>query len=33
MAQPPLYPATPLRLARDAGDLSPVERAILQAIS
>jgi hypothetical protein len=33
MAQPPLYPATPLRLTRDDGDYSPVEQAILQAIS
>ncbi|MGH3511437.1 MAG: phytanoyl-CoA dioxygenase family protein [Pseudonocardiaceae bacterium] len=33
MAQPPLYPAKPLRLTRDDGDFSPVERAILQAIS
>lgn len=32
MAQPPLYPAAPLRLTRDDGDYSPVERAILQAI-
>ena len=33
MAQPPLYPATPLRLTRDDGDYSPVEQTILQAIS
>jgi hypothetical protein len=32
MAQPPLFPAQPLSLAREAGDHSPVERAIRLAL-
>jgi hypothetical protein len=32
LAQPPLHPATPLRIERDDGDYSPVEIAIRQAI-
>jgi hypothetical protein len=32
MAQPPLHPAEPFRLARSDGDYSPVERAIRQAL-
>lgn len=33
LAQPPLLPAEPLRLARDDGTYSPVERAIRQALA
>ena len=33
MAQPPLLPREPLRLQRDDGDYSPVERAIRDAIT
>jgi hypothetical protein len=33
MAQPPLLPRQPLRLQRDDGDYSPVERAIRDAIT
>jgi len=32
MAQPPLLPATPLRLNREAGDYSPVEQATRMAL-
>lgn len=32
LAQPPLLPREPLRLTRDDGDLSPVERAIRRAL-
>jgi hypothetical protein len=32
MAQPPLHPAEPIRLARADGDYSPVERSIRQAL-
>jgi len=32
MAQPPLFPAQPLSLAREDGDYSPVERAIRLAL-
>ena len=33
MAQPPLHPAEPLKLHRPAGDYSPVEIAIREALS
>ena len=33
MAQPPLLPREPLSLSRPEGDYSPVEQAILEAIS
>ena len=33
IAQPPLLPAEPFRLAREDGDYSPVEMAILNALS
>ena len=32
MAQPPLYPAEPLRLSREDGAYSPIEEAIRQAL-
>jgi hypothetical protein len=32
MAQPPLHPAEPFRLAREDGDYSPVEIAIRRAL-
>jgi hypothetical protein len=32
MAQPPLHPATPLRLDRTDGETSAVERAIRDAL-